>query len=549
VYYPRRENELTFKGNFWVNDTTWAIKKINLEMAEDANVNWVKQIYIEKEFDVLNDSVFLIKKDFFMADLALNKDEESGGFYGKRTVIYDDYIFNEVLPQEFYDQEVYRFNKEVYNRNEAFWAENRLEELNENEIAVYQMLDTLKSVKAFRNLFNLTTILATGYVEMDGWDFGPVFSSIGYNEVEGLRLRVGGRTYFTQNDTWRIEGYTAYGFKDDQFKYGILGKVLLEPKYRVIASLGRRRDIEQLGASLTNSVDILGRSYASSALLNAGDNDKLSSIEVTTGSIEIEPWNNFTFRVNGSLRDIKPASEGFSFNYFTDESLTQTASTINQTEFSTIFTYTPRRKTSGFGVEQNRVGKDFPTFFLSYSLGIKDLLESDFDYERLQFFYDQPLMIGGFGRAHARLEAGKIFGQVPLALLGVIPGNQSYFQNKNSFNLLNYYEFVTDTYVTFHFEHNFNGRLFSRIPGIRELNLREIVGIRAAWGQISNENKAIDASGLALTAPSEEPYWEYSFGISNIFKILRFDAHFRGNYFDNPEARSFAITGSFDIHF
>jgi hypothetical protein len=44
VYYPRRKNELTFKGDFWVNDSTWAIKNINLQASKSANINWVKEI-------------------------------------------------------------------------------------------------------------------------------------------------------------------------------------------------------------------------------------------------------------------------------------------------------------------------------------------------------------------------------------------------------------------------------------------------------------------------------------------------------------------------
>lgn len=65
VYYPRRKNELTFSGDFWVNDTTWAVKQINMETSPSANINWVKQVYIEQEYDVLNDSIFLINRDFF----------------------------------------------------------------------------------------------------------------------------------------------------------------------------------------------------------------------------------------------------------------------------------------------------------------------------------------------------------------------------------------------------------------------------------------------------------------------------------------------------
>ncbi|HCY82841.1 MAG TPA: hypothetical protein DHV22_15240, partial [Xanthomarina gelatinilytica] len=65
IYYPRRKNELTFKGDFWVADTTFAIKNINMQASKSANINWVKEIYIEQEFEVLNDSVFLVKRDYF----------------------------------------------------------------------------------------------------------------------------------------------------------------------------------------------------------------------------------------------------------------------------------------------------------------------------------------------------------------------------------------------------------------------------------------------------------------------------------------------------
>ena len=549
-YYPRRKNELTFKGDFWVNDTTWAVKKINLEMAEDANVNWVKGVYIEQEFDVLNDSVFLITRDFFQVDFSLRKKENARGIYGKKTVLYDDYNFNNKKPLKFYDARIIDFKEEVYNRDNEFWKQNRLEELNGDEQGVYKMLDTLQNVKAFKRLYSLTTVLSTGYLEFEGFDYGPIYTTLGFNDVEGFRLRGGGRTYFDQNDPWRIEGYGAYGFKDKKFKYGIAGTVLLDKKSRLIISAGNRRDIEQLGATLTNTTDVLGRSLASSSLINVGDNDKLSSINLSLLSLEVEPLKNFTFKMATSYRILKPASETFSLDYYKDEARTIIDSEINQTEISSIFTYTPGKETTGFGVGRNIVnGGDYPTLFLNYSLGVKDIFGSDFDYKKIQFFYNQPLLVGGLGKSNISIEAGKTFGEVPLGLLSVIPGNQTYFALYNTFSLLNFYEFVTDTYLAAHFEHNFNGRLFSRIPGLRDLNLREIIGIRGVYGEISEENKNIDASGLPLLAPDSEPYWEYSVGVGNIFKFLRIDAHFRGNYFDNEDARSFGVTASFGFHF
>ncbi|AXT57963.1 carboxypeptidase-like regulatory domain-containing protein [Aquimarina sp. MMG015] len=552
IYYPRRKNELTFKGDFWVNDTTWAIKEINLEVTKSANINWVKDLYIEQEFDVLNDSIFLITKDYFQSDFAFNKKEKSRGMYGKRTTLYDNYKFDQKKDKKFYQSQVDPYNQDIYNRDDSFWTNARMEDLNKDEQKVYKLLDTLRTVKAFKRLYNVGTILATGYVEFNGWDFGPLFSTVGYNTIEGFRLRAGGRTYFTANDRWRIEGYGAYGFRDNKFKYGISGKYLVDRKSRLIVSAGNRRDVEQLGASLTNTNDVEGRSLASSSIVATGDNSRLTSINLSAFSMQIEPRKNFTIGVTGSYRTLKPADDDlFSLDFF-DPETGEIKSEIKQAEIATTLAYYPGRKTTGYGVDKITVNDgDYAQLFLNYSLGLDHILESDFEYQKLQFFYRQPWNIGGFGVLSSSLEVGKTFGEVPLGLLSVVPGNQTYLSIQNTFPLLNFYEFVTDTYAAVHIEHNFNGRIFSRIPLLRKLNLRELVGIRGVWGELSDENIALDASGFLQTvgAPDEEIYWEYSVGVGNIFKVFRIDFHFRGNYFDNPDARDFGVTGSFGFYF
>ena len=257
VFYPRRKNELTFKGDFWVNDSTYAIKNINMAVTKSANINWVKDIYIEQEFEVLNDSVFLLTRDYMMTDFALNKKEKSRGLYGKRTTLFKNHEFNVEKPDAFYKEEVNNQDDTVYLKPDEFWEENRFENLNKDEKGVYKMLDTLQTNRKFKQLYDLVSILGSGYIQKGHFDYGPVFSTVGFNEVEGFRLRTGGRTYFGANDPWRIQGYTAYGFKDNKFKYGISGKWLLDKNNRIIIEGGNRRDIEQIGASLTTTNDVM----------------------------------------------------------------------------------------------------------------------------------------------------------------------------------------------------------------------------------------------------------------------------------------------------
>ncbi len=555
IYYPRRKNELTFKGDFWVNDTTYAIKEINMQASKSANINWVKEIYIEQEFEVLNDSVFLIKRDYFLSDFAFNKKEKSRGVYGKRTTLYDNYKFNEPKDPKYYDKVVYNYDADVYNRDEDFWDNNRLEALNKDEKGVYTMLDTLKTVKKFKRLYNLGSILASGYVEFPSinFDYGPIFSTLGFNDVEGLRIRTGGRTYFGTNDLWRLEGFLAYGFRDNKFKHGISGKWLLDKKSRFTVFGGHRRDIEQIGASLTSSTDVLGRSLASNAVFTAGANDKLSNINLTNFGIALEPFRNLEVRWDGSFRRISSASPTFSLDYNDPSSSTGISSEVYQFESRFSLGYFPQRQMTGFGVERKEKNDNFARLFAQVTRGDSDWFNSDFNYTKLQFSYIQPWQIGGFGRLVSSVEMGKTFGEVPLALLSVVPGNQTYFSIYNTFPQLDFYEFVTDTYTSLHLEHNFNGRLFSRIPFLKKYNLRAIVALRGVWGELSDENIALSTTGnpleFPLIAPDSQVYYEYSVGIANIFKILRIDFNFRGNYLDTPDARRFGVTGSFGFFF
>lgn len=550
AYYPRRKNELTFKGDFWVNDSTWAIKEINLQASKSANVNWIREVYIEQEFDVLNDSIFLITRDYFMSDFSFQDKEKAKGVYGRRTTLYDNYDFDTPKEKYFYKIQVDPYQYEVYNRPDSFWEENRLEKLNKDELSIYKMLDTLKTVPRFKALYSAASVLASGYYEVDNFDIGPVFSVFGYNEAEGLRVRLGGRTYFSQNDQWRLEGFGAYGFKDDRFKFGISAKALLNRKNRLTLYAGYRKDVEQTGASLTSSNDVLGRNLASSSLITVGANDKLTRVKLATLGFSLEPVKNLNIRLTGSYRSLSSATQTFSVAYEREDG--SIGNTVNQPELQVSAFFTPKRKVSGYGVERTIINQgSFPSIFLGYTYGIKGFLDGEFEYQRIQGLYSHPWNIGGIGRLTSTIEAGKTIGQVNLSLLNPIPGNQTLFSIYNTFSQLDFYEFVSDQYVSLHLKHNFGGRIFQRIPWLRDLNLREVLGFRAVIGSVNQENIDINKSNIVYQSPNK-PYYEYSVGVGNIFKVFRLDVNFRGNYLNEseyPNARKFGFTGTFGFNF
>jgi len=557
IFYPRRKNELTFKGDFWVNDTTFAVKQIEMNATKSANINWVKEIYVEQEFNVLNDSVFLLKRDHMMSDFAFRKKEESKGVYGRRTTLFNNYEFEKEREDKFYTNRVDAYKEEIFNKPDEYWKENRFEKLNEDEVGIYKMLDTLKTNRKFKQLYNIGATLATGYWGVTkGLDYGPIFSTFGSNDVEGTRVRVGARTFFNQNDTWRLQGFMAYGFKDKRIKYGVGGKWMIDKKNRIIISGGNRRDVEQTGVSLTTANDVLNRSFASAAFFTRGENFRLTNLNLTNLALDIEPIRNLNFRLGATYKTMRSAAPDlFDLTYLDENGDLQ--SEIKQAELDIAVNFTPGRKNAGFGVERSVSNEGrHPILYGSYTKGLKGVSNHDFDYDKLQLFYKHRILMGGFGKLKYVMEVGKTFGDVPLTLLDVVPGNQTLTTAPRTFDLLDYYEFVTDEYASLHIEHNFNGRIFSRLPLLRKLNLREIVGARAIVGSLSANNRNMstffsvpDVDGnLHIGAPTK-PYYEYHIGVDNIFKLLRIDFVFRGNYLDMPGATKFGIKGGVGFYF
>ncbi len=553
-YYPKRDGEYTFVGDVYISLETYAVKEVSMQSTRNIDVNFVRDIFVNLQFDVKNDSIFYPKRDYILLDMALlNKKANAKGMFAHRTVSYKDFKFDEPHPDEFYSERNYDpYSSGAFEKDDLYWAGARHERLSKNEGGIYETLDSLQQVPRFKRIVKSVEILGSGYWNVwNSIDIGNLYSSVGYNEIEGFRLRGGARTYFTQNDMWRIAGYLAYGFRDHQFKYGAEARFMFNKYNRFQIGAGTKRDIEQLGVQLTTSDGIMTRSFASSSIISQGANDKLSHINKTNIYTSIDPWKNFSVRLDGNYQTTRAADpEMFNIGYVQDGLYEEH---LIDTNVSLSFIARPGAKFSRYGIDRYEHSTLAPTIMLRYTKGFSGLFNSQFDYDKLQFLFAKPFLIGSFGRSNVVFEAGKTFQGLPLSLLSVIPGNESYGQVPGTFSQLDYYEFVTDTYTTFSLDHHFNGWILNKIPLIKKLKIREVGFIRAAWGDVSEESLLMNRSDIPYLAPHDKIYFEYGFGIENIgwgnFRPLRIDFNWRGNYLDLPDVRKFGVTIGMDMSF
>lgn len=551
-YFPRRKEVLAFTGDLFISKNTFGVVKATLKSTKKINVNFVNGIFTEVEFDNPDPDTFIPLKNTMIFYLSLiKKNKTAQGIQAKRTVDYSEYNFNQTIADNIFEDKTPK-TPETMVKSEEFWEKNRTDSLDSEEVGIYKMLDELQQVPKFKHMVKAYETLASGYYNVGkAVDIGDLYSIYGNNIIEGDRLRLGGRTYFSANDDWRIQGYGAYGFKDHKFKYGFEAKYMFNKNNRFQVGIGTRRDILQLGVALTGDDGIMSRSFASSTLFSSGSNTSLSSTNQTSIYASIEPWKNFQIRLDGTMQSIKAADPNLfdlTYNYYG-----QVRKTVNDSHVVLSLIATPAAKFSETGIDRYSHTTLSPTFVLKYTHGFKNLFNADFNYNKLQFLYTQPILTGVWGKSIIHFEAGKNFETLPLALQNIIPGNQSYSLVPNTFALLNYYEFVTDDYSTLNIEHHFNGKILSYIPLIKKLKLREVGIFRAAYGGLSDASKAINQSAIIYTAPSQHIYYEYGFGLENIgfanLRILRVDFNWRGNYLDHPNIKKFGIKAGFQVNF
>lgn len=552
-YFPKRKSDFTFKGKMCIDTEAYSLKSIDYQSTKGINVNFVRDIYTELDFQILNDSVFLPERKYVMLDLSLlTKKEKDKGMFAHRTQVFKNYDFNRKENDEYFDKRWDPYVEGAYEKNDEYWKGNRFEKLSKSENEIYVMLDSLNKTPKFKRLVNTAEIVASGYYNVfNAFDIGNIYSIYGYNPIEGTRIRLGGRTYFSQNDMWRFAGFMAYGFKDDKVKYGAEARFMFNKYNRFIVGIGVKRDIEQLGVQLTTDDGILTRTFASSSLFARGDNSTLSNVHKISVFTSVEPLKNFQLRFDATYQRISSASPTFNIGYLDKAGNIQNE--VTDTHFTLALITTPYAKYTNYGIDRYQHSSLSPSIVAKYTHGLNGVFNSNFTYEKFQILYKHPVLWGVIGRSDITVEAGKTFGKVPLSLLSVIPANQSRSIVGSTFGQMNYYEFITDTYLSLHWEHHDNGKIFSYIPLIKKLNLRAVGFLRGVWGELDDRNVAINASSINYLAPSNQIYYEYGFGVENIgignWRIFRIDFGWRGNYLDLPNISKFGIKFGFQMSF
>lgn len=539
AFYPRNKATLGFQGHLFVerDDTTMAVRRVELAVSPEINLNFVKNLRLTQTYDVAEDGSRLKTTDRLLLDMQLLP--ATPEIYVSRKVYYSDHSFEQpAAADSIFNQVGSDFTAtEAHDRDSTYWAEVRAMPMQKGESKAEDLMTKLRSNKLFywgeRFLHNMVTgYWATG--RNSKFDIGPINTTASYNSLEGLRLRAGGMTTAWLSKRWFGRGYVAYGFRDHKWKYSA------EAEYSFIDKKIHPREFPVHSIRLKHQYDVdrIGSHY----LYTNADNFVLSLARMSDRRFTYlrQSKLEYTLELNNHFSVVASAEyrrqEASPYLPFVTNG-GKVLSHYDMAVFGIDLRYAPGETFYQARSFRVPIDETVPVFALSHRYAPSSLSGQGYGLNRTELSVSKLFRLSFMGALDVKISGGHVWGSTVFPELFIPNANLSYTIQPGSFALMNPMEFINSSYVSWHLSYELRGALLNLIPGVRRLGLREVVGFSGIYGHRNKANEASEYLALPLDATvtkMSRPYMELSVGLDNILRFIRLDYVWRLNYLDVP---------------
>lgn len=520
VFYAKRKGENTFEGDGWVHDSSYAIQKLSMRLGKEANVNFVDRLSLIQEYALINDSTWFLTKDKFVIDVSpLSK--KALAFIGRKTTTYRNIVINNEAIHDSLQQNQ-RMEETVLladasDQSPQVWSALRHEELSKREQGIYNMVDSLLALPAFRRTTRIINFIGTGYWNFKTVSIGPWQNWVSGNRIEGSRLRFDLSTNTGFNKKVMLHGYGAYGFGDKKFKGQFDAFYLIKKSPRMHVSGGFISDFDY------------GQSYYDEI-----SNDNVFSQLVRKNGVPVKFIRLQQFALDGYKEWRSGFSVGLSFThkdydpvlnlpnkeFFTSKG--KNPFTSFEAGVRIRFAYLEKFLENNF--YRTSLGSPYPIGELKIAKGLGGVLAGSLDYYKMSLSISNTSKVAPLGSIYYNVFGGRTFGTLPYMYLDIAPGNELHYYNRSAFNMMNRYAYVHDRYTGLNLEHAFGAGVFRYIPLTRKLGFRQLWQAKFLWGSLSQQNRVLNfIANHPFESLNGATYLEAGTGIDNILKVFRID--------------------------
>ena len=525
-YRSRNSKNLAFNGEIRIDSATAAIRSVNAELPATANINYVGKLYVEKEFEVNEQGLWIPQTTQLRALL--------------RYPLYRD--STQMLPDLFFRRQVITLHVDSVSRSDEQFAGSEFSRSElEEKIAKMNDLPLIKTARW------IADAVITGYLNSGIIDIGKVYHFSRLSHEEGMRFTLPLRTNEKLWEDVSLGGYWGYGMRNRQHYYNaeICWRLPLGEKTILTASYTndqRRPDYDYSDYRHRENPLLSGDEDISNTFFAWRRTSQLQHRREWMASISFD-WNDdvesrLTFRQN---RYGNSAAMPFEMSGVPVPSISHTFGAMN-----TRFSFNERVFEDH--MQRIYIPNYHPVFYLHLEGGTTRLPDADaHPYGKISLEMKHQVLFGA-GSWNYSAGAGLVMGQMPAPLLFVPIGSETGLFKRYHYNLMDYGEYSFDKYFSMHHELLFNGIIFNKIPLFRNFNLRELFTYKLLIGGRNEKHETIlnIPSGMRIVQP---PYMEFGAGVANIFRIFSLQAVWRIGNANNPEVRRFGIMTGIRLQF
>lgn len=558
-FVPVTRESFGFTGMLYVAlDGSYAVVRYEMHVSDFVNINFVRDLTIAQDYTLANTGHWVPNRSDSYARLFLHRRLQN--VYAHHTRLYYDYDLSDsvaLLPDSLFtalSNTAVSPNADKMRRRE--WNNRRPLQLTAKETVLDSMRYELARMPAMQVLRKVAEVTFFGYVptahkrEGSYFDIGPIYNLYSYNYEEGDRLRLGGMTTARLNPHHFFEGYGAYGFKDQRWKYSALYIYTFDEKKHHshesphnLLSIGMSHELETPGQSFEDF-------ERDNIMMSTEQPQKVQYVSQVQLRLRKE-WeadfkkSNAKFSLDTWLAARRTEPAGLlEYNEWQADGSLQSVTQFDELEWMGRLGFSPRlasdsrRSGSGNMMSFNLTA---PRISITHRVGLMgdNLLDPQltrFPYQRTDLSIQKNIWLSAFGYLDTRINAGIVWGRVPFPKLYIPSANSSIFLTSSAFNTMQPLEFIMDRYASLFATYHLKGLILRHIPLIRRLKLREVVSFSMLYGSLSDKNSCassgstgtISHEGLyqlpvGVSPLGSTPFMEWSIGVENILKFIRID--------------------------
>lgn len=538
-YFPKRKKDPAFTGEFTVEKDYWAIKSISATLPSSANINFLNEFIIDFDYVDLGDSVFFFQENSFRASFNYSKLKAS-----KKEVILDiaktTTYSNILLGQEAVNPQ----RTDTVQLPMAEYSSDSLIDMhrsfakNQTGANTIHTLDSINNINWVKILNKFSSMFLTGYFNLGKVEVGPFLELVKLNNVEGLRLTLSGRTSEKLSERFYVGGKLGYGFLDEEWKYGASFGWKFKTEKRFVIEMNYQKDLILLGSLggirlIKENSAVTGEDSFIASFFKRWQNDRRSMLYSFRLSMEREIKTGTSVTMAYDYQEmLQSVNVSFIHNGEPVDAIFNNSITMH-------WRFSKDEKIMDNYFRRYYFGTHFPIVHVLGTLGRYTVAGETANYAKIHATLNHNFNIGATWFRYI-VETGFVFGSVPFPLLEQHRGNETYGYTRFRFNLMNNSTFASERYFSVMLDYYTNGIIMSRIPVLRELNVRCVFTAKYLYGYVGDKHQEILAFPWDMHIPGNQ-YVELGFGFENILKILRLDAVWRPLPFELENTPSFGI--------